>query len=98
MVARICRSLDGLPLAIELAAARASVLSVPEIQARLADRFRFLAYRRLVPGSRHQALKAAIDWSYELLSEAEARVFRELSVFAGSFSLAQVAAGVLRRG
>jgi len=92
MVARICRSLDGLPLAIELAAARASVLSVPEIQARLADRFRFLAYRRPVPGSRHQALKAAIDWSYELLSETEARVFRELSVFAGSFSLAQVAA------
>src|SRR6266700_3668373 len=91
-VARICRDLDGLPLPIELAAARASVLSVPEIQARLADKFRFLAYRRPIPGARHQALKAAIDWSHELLTEPEARVFRELSVFSGSFRLAEVAA------
>jgi len=91
-VARICRDLDGLPLPIELAAARASVVSVPEIQARLADKFRFLAYRRPIPGARHQALKAAIDWSHELLTEPEARVFRELSVFSGSFRLAEVAA------
>jgi len=91
-VARICRDLDGLPLPIELAAARASVLSVPEIQARLADKFRFLAYRRPIPGARHQALKAAIDWKAAAPIAAVARVFRELSVFSGSFRLAEVAA------
>ena len=92
VVAGICRELDGLPLAIELAAARASVLSVPEIAARLADKFRFLAYRRPVAGPRHQALGAAIGWSYELLAGQERRVFRGLSVFAGGFDLAAVAA------
>jgi DNA-binding SARP family transcriptional activator len=78
---RICRALDGLPLAIELAAARMNTLSAGEIEAHLADRFRFLAYRRPVPDPRHQALQAAIDWSYELLSAEERRVFSELSVF-----------------
>jgi len=92
VVARICRELDGLPLAIELAAARASVLSVQEIAAHLGDKFRFLAYRRPIAGPRHQALKTAIGWSYELLSEQERRVFRELSVFAGGFDLQAVAA------
>jgi len=92
VVARICRELDGLPLAIELAAARASVLSVEEIEAHLADKFGFLTSRRPVAGRRHQALRAAIGWSYELLSAQEARVFRELSVFAGGFGLAAVAA------
>ncbi len=74
-VAGICRKLDGLPLAIELAAARAATLSVEEIETHLADRFRFLAYRRPSGGQRHQALKAAIDWSYELLSAEERRAF-----------------------
>ena len=92
VVARICRELDGLPLAIELAAARASVLSAEEIEARLADMFRFLAYRRPVADPRHQALGAAIGWSYELLSEQERRGFRALSVFAGGFGLAAAAA------
>jgi non-specific serine/threonine protein kinase len=92
VVARICRELDGLPLAIELAAARTSVLSVEEIEARLADKFRFLAYRRPVAGPRHQALKAAIGWSYELLSDQERAVFRALSVFAGGFGLGPAAA------
>jgi predicted ATPase/DNA-binding SARP family transcriptional activator len=92
VVARICRELDGLPLAIELAAARAGVLSAAEIEARLADRFRFLAWRRPVADPRHQTLKAAIGWSYELLSEEERRVFGELSVFAGGFTLAAMAA------
>jgi predicted ATPase len=91
VVARICRELDGLPLAIELAAARASVLSVQEIQAHLADKFRFLTYQRPTADPRHQALKAAIGWSYELLSEEQRRVFRQLSVFAGGFGLAAVA-------
>jgi predicted ATPase/DNA-binding SARP family transcriptional activator len=92
VLARICRELDGLPLAIELAAARASVLSAEEIAARLADRFRFLTSRRPVADPRHQTLKAAIGWSYELLSDEERRVFGELSVFAGGFTLAAVAA------
>ncbi len=92
VVARICREVDGLPLAIELAAARASVLSVEEIDAHLADRFGFLTSRRPVAGRRHQALQAAIGWSYELLSAPDARVFRQLSVFAGGFGLAAVAA------
>jgi predicted ATPase len=89
--AGICRELDGLPLAIELAAARMSVLSVEEIAARLADRFRLLARRRPVGEARHQTLKAAIGWSHDLLSEDERRVFRGLSVFAGGFTLAAAA-------
>ena len=88
---RICRKLDGLPLAIELAAARLGTLSASEIEAHLADRFRFLAYRRPVADPRHQALRAAIDWSYDLLSDTERRVLGELSVFAGTFGLAQAA-------
>ena len=88
---RICRKLDGLPLAIELAAARLGTLSAAEIEAHLADRFRFLAYRRPAADPRHQALRAAMDWSYELLSAEERRVLGELSVFAGTFGLAQVA-------
>jgi predicted ATPase/DNA-binding SARP family transcriptional activator len=92
VVARVCRELDGLPLAIELAAARASVLSAEEIAAHLADKFRFLAYQRPAADPRHQALKAAIGWSYQLLSEEQRRDFRALSVFAGGFSLAAAAA------
>jgi predicted ATPase/DNA-binding SARP family transcriptional activator len=92
VVARICRELDGLPLAIELAAARASVLSAEEIEAHLGDKFRFLAYRRPVADPRHQALTAAIGWSYELLSAEQRRAFRGLSVFAGGFGLAAVGA------
>jgi len=86
---RICRKLDGLPLAIELAAARLGTLSAAEIEANLADRFRFLAYRRPAADPRHQALRAAMDWSYELLSPDERGMLGELSVFAGSFGLAQ---------
>jgi predicted ATPase/DNA-binding SARP family transcriptional activator len=88
---RICRKLDGLPLAIELAAARLGTLSAAEIEARLADRFRFLAYRRPVADPRHQALRATMDWSYDLLSSQERRFLSELSVFAGTFGLAQAA-------
>ena len=88
---RICRKLDGLPLAIELAAARLGTLSAAEIEAHLADRFRFLAYRRPGADPRHQALRATMDWSYDLLSAAECQVLGELSVFAGTFGLAQAA-------
>ena len=93
VIGPICRELDGLPLAIELAAARASVLSVEEIEAHLADKFRFLAYRRPAGDPRHQGLRAAIDWSYQLVSAAEQRALAQLSVFAGGFALAQAAGG-----
>jgi tetratricopeptide (TPR) repeat protein len=92
IVAGICRELDGLPLAIELAAVRTSVLSAEEIAARLADKFRFLADRRPMAEPRHRTLKTAIGWSYDLLPADERRVFRELSVFAGGFTLAAAAA------
>ena len=88
---RICRKLDGLPLAIELAAARMGTLSPTEIEAHLTDLFRFLAYRRRPAELRHHALQAAMDWSYELLSAEEKRMLQELSVFAGSFGLASLA-------
>jgi predicted ATPase/DNA-binding SARP family transcriptional activator len=92
IVAGICRELDGLPLAIELAAARTSVLSAEEIAGRLADKFQFLADRRPVTDPRHRTLKTAISWSYDLLPSDERRVFAELSVFAGGFTLAAAAA------
>jgi predicted ATPase len=91
VAARICRTLDGLPLAIELAAARLGTLSAAEIETHLADRFRFLAYRRPSTDPRHQALRAALDWSYDLLDDEERRVLGELSVFAGTFGLEQAA-------
>jgi DNA-binding SARP family transcriptional activator len=86
-VARICRDLDGIPLAIELAAARTRTLSVDEIAAHLDDRFGFLKYWRRAAVPRHQTLEATMDWSYELLAEQEREVLRRLSVFAGGFTL-----------
>jgi predicted ATPase len=85
-VARLCARLDGLPLAIELAASRLKVLSVAEIDERLADRFRLLrrAGTAHMP-ERQRTLRAAIGWSYELLDEPERRLFRRLSVFAVGF-------------
>jgi predicted ATPase/DNA-binding SARP family transcriptional activator len=88
---RICRKLDGLPLAIELAAARLGTLSAVEIEAHLADRFRFLAYRRAPGDPRHRALRTAIDWSYDLLSAEERNFLAGLSVFAGTFGIAEAA-------
>jgi predicted ATPase/DNA-binding SARP family transcriptional activator len=88
---RICRKLDGLPLAIELAAARLGTLSAVEIEANLADRFQFLAYRRAPGDPRHQALRTAMDWSYDLLTVAEQGFLAGLSVFAGTFGVAQAA-------
>ena len=91
-VARICRELDGLPLAIELAAARAKALSVDDIAGRLDDRFRFLRSWRRLAAPRHQTLRATMDWSYELLEANERELLAELSVFAGGFGLDSVAA------
>jgi predicted ATPase len=87
-VADICGKLDGIPLAIELAAARVPALAPEQIAARLDDRFRLLgrAPWRTAP-ARHQTLRAAIDWSHELLSPAEQRVLAQLSVFAGGWTL-----------
>ncbi len=82
-VARLCRLLDGMPLAIELAAARIRVLSVEQIASRLDDRFRLLASGDRTAPPRQQTLRAAVDWSYELLSEPEQILLRRLSVFAG---------------
>jgi predicted ATPase/DNA-binding SARP family transcriptional activator/predicted negative regulator of RcsB-dependent stress response len=96
-VARICRDLDGIPLAIELAAARTRALSVDEIAAHLDDRFGFLKYWRRVAVPRHQTLRATMDWSYELLSDGEKAVLRRLSVFAGGFTL-RAAAGLCTGG
>ena len=85
--ARICRDLDGLPLAIELAAARAKALSLDEIAARLDDRFRFLISWRRVASARHRTLEEAMDWSYDLLAPDEQALLDALSVFAGGFTL-----------
>ena len=89
--ARIARDLDGLPLALELAAARAKALSLEEIAGRLSDRFRFLVSWRRLSAARHRTLREAMDWSYELLGPDEQWLLGRLSVFAGGFTLAAVA-------
>jgi predicted ATPase len=86
-VAAICRRLDGLPLAIELAAARMRVLSVEDIAARLDDRFRLLTTGSRVAPPRQQTLRATVQWSYDLLSPPERTLLERLSVFAGSWTL-----------
>ena len=86
-IAQICRQLDGMPLAIELAAARVKVLTVPQIATRLDDCFRLLTGGSRTALPRHQTLQATIDWSYDLLTEPEQRLFRRLAVFAGGFTL-----------
>jgi predicted ATPase/DNA-binding winged helix-turn-helix (wHTH) protein len=91
-VAGICRRLDGIPLAIELAAARGGVLGIPEIAARLDDRFQLLTggHRTALP--RHQTLRATLDWSYELLPAPERVMLRRLAIFAGGFTLTAASA------
>jgi predicted ATPase len=86
-VAEICARLDGLPLAIELAAARVKVLSPASMRTRLTSRLQLLTGGARDMPERQQTLRAAIDWSYDLLSEAEQRLFRRLSVFVGGCTL-----------
>ncbi len=86
-IARICERLDGIPLAIELAAARMRVLSIDQILARLDDRFRLLTGGARRGGGRQQTLRATLDWSYGLLGEEERALFARLGVFAGSWTL-----------
>jgi predicted ATPase len=85
IVAEICRRLDGIPLAIELAAARVNALTLRSLANRIDDRFRILAGN--VARRRHQTMRATIDWSYDLLSPKEQRVLERLSVFAGGCAL-----------
>jgi len=86
-IARICARLDGLPLALELAAARVRSLSIAEIQSRLDDRFRLLTGGSRAALPRQKTLRALLDWSYDLLNPAEQTLLRRLSVFAGGFTL-----------
>ena len=87
IVCTICRRLDGIPLAIELAAARAATLGLDGLAQRLDDRFHVLTGGRRTALPRYRTLQATLDWSYKLLSEADQIVLRRLAVFAGSFTL-----------
>ena len=92
LVAAISRQLDGIPLAIEFAAARVATIGLQQVAARLHDRFNLLTRGLRTALPRHQTLLATLDWSYELLSETEARVLRHMAVFNGDFSLDAAAA------
>ena len=86
-VTQICHRLDGIPLALELAAARVKILTLEEIATRLNDRFILLTQGSRTAPPRHQTLRAAIDWSHDLLSDVEQILFRRLAIFAGGFTL-----------
>jgi predicted ATPase/DNA-binding SARP family transcriptional activator len=86
-VVQVCRRLDGLPLAIELAAARLKTLTLPQLAARLEDRLGLLTEGSRVALPRHRTLRGAIDWSYDLLSEPERALLRRLATFDGGFGL-----------
>jgi predicted ATPase/DNA-binding CsgD family transcriptional regulator len=96
-VAAICSRLDGIPLALELAAARLGSLSVPEVSSRLDQRLRLLTGGSRTALPRHQTLRALIDWSYDLLNHGEQLVLDRLSVFAGGWTL-EAAEAVTSRG
>src|SRR5882724_1486553 len=85
-IAAICRQLDGIPLAIEFAAARAATLGFRRVAGGLGDRFRLLTNGRRTALPRHQTLRAALDWSYELLSPPERRLLCRLTIFPGAFT------------
>src|SRR5207237_831510 len=92
-VTEICEAVDGLPLGIELAAARMAAMSAIEVRDRLADRFRLL--ERAAPGpERQQTLRRVVDWSYDLLADGERALLRVTSVFAGGFDLTSIASVV----
>ena len=91
-VQEICRRLDGVPLAVELAAARVDAMSASDIATRLNDRFRLLASGRRRSVDRHQTLRATLEWSHQLLDEPERALLRRLGVFSGGFSAGAVGA------
>ena len=88
LIGQLCRRLDGLPLALELAAAKLRVMAASQVLAGLDDVFKLLVGGRQGAPVRHQTLRAALDWSYDMLQPAERAALRRLSVFAGSFCLA----------
>lgn len=90
LITQLCQQLDGLPLALELAAARCKSFTLREIVARLHNRFNLLSAGRRTALLRHQTLRAMLDWSYDLLTPAEATLFRSLAVFAGGWTLEAV--------
>jgi len=92
LVAQLCRRLDGLPLAIELAAARLRILSLAQLVERIDDRFRLLTGGSRTDLARQRTLEAVVSWSYDLLAEPERELFRAVSVFPDSFSLDAAAA------
>jgi predicted ATPase len=96
-IAAICRQLDGIPLAIEFAAARAATLGVQHVASNLADRFALLAGGRRTASARHQSLRATLDWSYEPLPEPEQLLLRRLAIFADGFTL-EAAVAVMNDG
>ena len=91
-VARVCARLDGLPLALELAAARLRALTAEQLAARLDDRFRLLTGGDRAASARHQTLRATLDWSHDLLRDHERTLLRRLAVFAGGWTLEQAEA------
>ena len=91
-IGELCRRLDGIPLALELAAARLDVLSIEDISSRLQDRFGLLTQGSRTPDLRHRTLQATFDWSHDLLNEAERTVLRRIAVFAGGFTIDGAAA------
>jgi predicted ATPase len=97
-VVEVCRRLDGIPLALELAAARVGAMTPAEIAGLLDERFRLLTGGRRTAVERHQTLRAAVDWSYGLLSNTEREVFDRLAVFSGGFTLAAATAVVTGEG
>ena len=92
VIAAICRRLDGVPLAIEFAAARAATLGIKEVADHLDDRFALLRSARRTALPRHQTLRATLDWSYELLPEEERSLLRRLAIFPAGFTLEAVTA------
>ena len=93
-IAAICRHLDGIPLAIEFAAARTATLGLEEVAAGLRDRFALLSSGRRAAVPRHRTLRTTLDWSYDLLPEPEQRLLRHLAIFAAGFTLPAAAAVV----
>ncbi len=87
MIAAICRHLDGIPLAIEFAAARAATLGVEQVATGLRDRFALLTSGRRTALPRHRTLRATLDWSYQLLTVPERELLQRLAIFAGPFAL-----------
>ncbi|HUB48981.1 MAG TPA: winged helix-turn-helix domain-containing protein [Acetobacteraceae bacterium] len=97
-IAAICRQLDGIPLALEFAAARAAALGFRQVEAGLNDRFRLLTTGRRTALPRHRTLRAALDWSYELLLPEEQRLLRHLAIFPGGFTVEAAQAAVAHDG